>query len=196
MKKFAIAALAALTFATPAFAGNDPVLWKALDRWRVYTDPNLDGGCYMHATYGDDFGMRIGFDMHRGTAVGFIMLMSQRWASLIEGQHYSIQIKFDGTARSGWATWTAVAGKSGLGTPAILMPFSNADMIGVVGAATAVHFSYEGRAVLDANLPGSMQAMHEVALCTTTMRADAFKPNDPFRGGGRTAPVRDPFTPL
>jgi len=192
------ATMLATAIATPAVADQPPtILWKAFDKWTVRSDKAFGYGCYMHANYPNGVGLRFGFNASNPSDIsGYVTLMNSEWKSLVPGQQYSVQVKFDSVRNSGWSTWTGVASPMTTGLPALVIPFTNVDIFIAAAGGTGIHVTYQGKPVIDGNLPGSAQAVAELAACQQAMNASRSAPTpDPFRGSGTTRP-RDPFTPL
>jgi len=200
MTKTMRAALCAAPFvlAAPAIAdqpSEQTVLWKSFQKWTVRSDKGLGYGCYMHANYPNGVGLRFGFDARKpGDISGYVIMMNTEWRSLVPGQQYSVQVKFDSVRNSGWSTWTGVASPMTTGAPALVIPFTNVDIFIAAAGGTGIHVTYQGKPVIDGNLPGSGQAVAELAACQQAMNAGRSTTPDPFRGSA--TPPHDPFTPL
>ena len=166
-----------------AAAGEAP-LWSRSSYWEIRSDPTT-GGCFMQVSYGSTtvrFGIR--HDPGR-VGVGYLMLTDPQWYSLVHGQSYTVQIKFDNVPGfGGWATWTGVAHKMGDDRSMVLeLDFNNPDVWKGIMLASTVHVVYQGRSIVDGNLPGSTEAAGALLNCQTAYNASVGGPADPFAGG-------------
>jgi hypothetical protein len=161
----------------------------------------------MHANYFIGAGiiaLRFGFDLRGNTTTGYMELLSPAWTSLVPGESLLLQVKFDNIKNSGWATWTGTALRTAgsHNYPAVYVPFGDPNIFATAATATGLHVSYEGRSVLDAALPGSEQAVIELAHCEKAAEASIPAapppPSDPFVGHRRASPPppADPFVRL
>jgi hypothetical protein len=166
------------------------------EHWQVSSDPSM-GGCLMQATYGSTM-VRFGVRHNTGQQpVGYMMLVNSNWASLMDGQNYSVQVKFEDVGKNAWVTWNGVAHKMGDATfTALEFDFSDMTVWHSIGNASAVHLVYQGRAILDGNLPGAGEAAQALAKCQSAYDGVPATSADPFKGTAPPPPApvqRDPF---
>lgn len=160
MKTATLAALGVLISATPAHlpaahaAGTDSARWKLLSRWDIRVDASLGNGCFMLADYpnanGQHTALRVGLNAPQMT--GYVLLINNNWQSLILGQSYPIEVRFDGIQNNGWATWPGVASRLAGGAIALVMSFSNRDIWNAITYGSAIHLAYQGQPLLDGTL--------------------------------------------
>lgn len=182
-------------FGGSAYRGTEEApLWSQANYWQVRTDPSM-GGCFMQAIYNHSTLVRFGIKHEPGkVVVGYLMLYNPQWSSLVPGQAYAAQISFDHVPGfSGWATWTGFAHKMGTSeTVALEFDFENTNIWKGVMFGSTFHLAYEGRPVINGNLPGSADAAVSLVACQKAFNAASVGgpagpagSADPFVGGDR-----------
>lgn len=171
-------------------SAQEAPIWSHSAYWEVRVDQSM-GGCFMQASYQN---ILVRFGLKNGS-VGYMAVASPDWSSLTPGQGYAMQLRFNTT---GWATWTGFAHPMADPRHTILeFDFDNLNIWRQIMFAQSLHLSYQGQAVLDANLPGSADAAIAMAQCQKTFGVHATGPADPFRpppAAPAPAPARrDPF---
>ena len=114
-----------------------------------------------------------------------MLLLDDRWRSLVPGQSYPIAVRFDNIPNDGWATWSGEARNMSGGATALMIHFSNVEIWRAIAGATGIHVAYQGRSLLDAHLPASSPAVATVFDCQRAF-VDAGATNrvssgDPFQ---------------
>ncbi len=194
IKTFALASSILIAGSGLALAEEAPApLWSQSTFWQVRIDPSM-GGCFMQAEYHSPTATLVRFGIKHAASkadVGYLVLINPEWSSLVPGQGYAVQIKFDNVRNNGWATWTGFAHRMGDNqSMALEFDFNNLDLWDGVIFGSTFHLVYQGHSVIDGNLPGSAEAAAAMANCQKAYNVRAIGPADPFQG---PAVRRDPF---
>jgi hypothetical protein len=157
MKMLCIAALAGLSFASPALA-LDLVPWGTSGAYAILTDPNHGNNCLAEGTFSDGSILRMGFQ--DDGKLGFLATFNPAWKEFKAERKYPVSYTLDGDSFDGEAI-----GKEINGIPGAQVHFDTIDLLVDLAMKKDLTFFYNGAEVVTLDLTGTKDAIKQVIAC-------------------------------
>ena len=174
-----------------AAESDQPVHWKDVQGWSVYSDRSNGNACYMFSIFEGGTALRLGFNGPENPSRSYLAIGDVDWASIEDGKDYDISIRMDRES-----PWTATAQGMLRGEIRFLVIQNlNVDFFDEFARKLGVQFFYEGKQIAHLSLRGSYAALSEMLECQSVINEYLNTPadGDPFKNGSKAPEGDDPF---